>query len=46
MTIKINVYANSSKMRGDRLLLKNFSMLCYDPNSHSVAQYVKINQSL
>jgi len=26
--------------------LKTLVMLCYDPNSHSVAQYVKINQSL
>jgi len=26
--------------------LKTLAMLYYDPNSHLVAQYVKINQSL
>jgi len=26
--------------------LKTIAILCYDPNSHSVAQYVKIDQSL
>jgi len=33
MTIKIDVPANSSKMRGDRVLLKNFShaLLCSKP---------------